>query len=110
MTILYMTLFFFIRVQSRRLRDVSSSQEMSSNEYGMWHCDVASDSLEYPPTNQAFTMKTAIIRRELSPRNGQIKSAPQRRLSRASWVMLCYPLIYSVLVFPLAVARLMAFE
>ena len=111
MTVIYMILFYFIRVQSRRLRNASISQEMSTNEDGTWHCDVASDDIEHPPnTNQTFSMKTVIIRREVVPQKSQPQSAPQRRLSRASWVLLCYPLIYSVLVFPLAVARLMAFK
>src|SRR5947207_1327068 len=110
LTVLYTALFCYLRIQSKHLRQASSSQDLSVNEHGTWNSKVECESLSEPPATRFFSVKTGAIRtEEASPRITTFGSTTHRRLSRVSWTLLCYPIIYFVLVLPLAVARIMEF-
>jgi hypothetical protein len=92
------------------MRQVFSSQELSANENGTWHSNVEGENLTDPVTTRVFSNKITTIKTdEFSPQTTTYISTAQRRLSRVSWTLLCYPIIYFVLVLPLAVARIMEF-
>ena len=110
LTVLYTTVFCYVRLQSKKhLNAASSSQEFEGRT---WSHDVENGNpAPNFSTTQTYMMKSTTIGTDnvSAPQIPRIKSTSHHRLSRASRILLCYPLVYFILVFPLAASRLMEF-
>ena len=96
LTILYSSLFHFIRKRSKVFSGSTISERKLTNERRAWFAIGHSP----PPDVRAESRSTV---------HGQYISSPQRRLHNVSFTLLCYPVIYFVLVLPLTISRLMEF-
>jgi hypothetical protein len=102
--VLYSTLFFYIRIQSKKLRDAESSSHQSAGEQGGY--EMAS-GLVYKSVTKHLP---ATPEHHLQVRRVQSRlNASDRRLKKVSLTLLCYPLVYIVFLMPLSIARLRQF-
>jgi len=102
--VLYSTLFCYIRIQSRKLREAESSSHQSGGEqvgYEMESGLVYKSVTKPLPTIPTHHLRT----RRVQSRSNR----PDRRLKKVSLTLLCYPLIYIVFLMPLSIARLRQF-
>ena len=104
LVVLYSTLFCYIRIQSKKLRDAESSSHQSTGEQGGYEMEsgLVYKSVTKPlPATPAHHLQ---VRRVPSRSN-----APDPQLKKVSLTLLCYPLVYIVFLMPLSIARLRQF-
>jgi len=102
--VLYCSLFCYIRIQSKKLRDAESSSHQSAGEQTGYEME---SGLVYKSVTKPLP---ATPGHHLQIRRIQSRSnAPDRRLKKVSLTLLCYPLLYIVFLMPLSIARLRQF-
>jgi len=114
LTIMYIFMFCYIRIQSRKLVKASStsnSVHQPAHELRSWKVDVeAGDPAHRITPSQIFTMNSANVTTEDRPT--QLRSRRPRadkRMNQVSLTLLCYPIMYIVFTMPLEVSRLSEF-
>jgi hypothetical protein len=119
LTAMYCFMFFYIRIQSRKLANASTTGTSTSkyeppHQLQSWNVNVeAGDPAQGAISSQPFTTKSDIVTVEDSPpQASQTKSNRPRgdkRINQVSLRLLCYPIMYLICTIPLEVARLSQF-
>ena len=116
LTVLYVILFVYIHLQSRKFSNSNSSvdNQISAHELPNWQANLDSGDGASPPrlqtimTTQTVTIITeshgASIRRV---RTSEANS--RRRMTQVAVRLLCYPVVYICLTMPVSIARLAQF-
>jgi len=100
--VLYSTLFFYIRIQSKKLRDAESSSHRSAGEQGGYEME---SGLVYKSATKTFARNSCTPPSD-SPRSIEIERS---RPTVEKGLTHCYPLVYIVFLTPLSIARLRQF-
>lgn len=113
LTILYCLVFFYIRIQLKHLRQSSSASQIESADQSQWQSNLESRRSATPiPPREIRTTHTVQVTSEDFRLPKRIISGPdktQRRISRATYTLLGYPIIYICLTMPLCISRLSEF-
>ena len=117
LTILYCGLFFYIRIQSRKLRNFATASGMGAQvkyQIPSWESNVeACHEPRVTSPLRMFSTKTVRVTTEDNPTNSpRPTSEPhraRRQINKASFTMLCYPLIYMLLTIPISLSRVSQF-
>jgi hypothetical protein len=113
LTILYVILFFYIRVQLKNFRKAASSSEIhSAHELATWQANLeAGQAVQTTAPQQIITTKTVTVTTEDRPQRRVLSDAERahRRMSHVALTLLCYPISYICLTMPLSITRLSQF-
>jgi G protein-coupled glucose receptor regulating Gpa2 C-term len=94
--ILNSTLFLYIRIHSGKLRKASSTSEQTLREV--------------PSYENNLKVGKATERRPSQPVQSSASHQAQQRMKNVSLTLLCYPIVYLILLLPLSIARLKEFS
>jgi hypothetical protein len=114
LTILYCILFFYIRIQLKNFRKITSSSErQSSHELQSWQANLEAGPPEQPAApKQIITTQTVTVTTEDRPQRRTMNTEADRahkRMNQVALTLLCYPIMYICLTMPLSITRLSYF-
>ena len=116
LTTLYVILFVYIYMQSRKFTKSSSSVDThpSTHELQRWQANLESDAGVAPPDLQTVltTQSVTVITESHESTFRRIRRAEnnsRRRMTQVAVRLLCYPVVYICLTMPVSIARLALF-
>lgn len=116
LTILYVILFVYIYLQSRKFGRTQSSVDnySSSHEMQRWQSNLEAGTGAPPPTFQNImtTQTVTIITETPAASIRRVRNSEEnarRRVTQVAVRLLCYPIVYICLTVPVSIARLAHF-
>lgn len=110
LTVIYSVLFFYIRVQSTKFRNITSSNERtSSHQLQSWEANVDVGSENHPVSRQMISRTVTVVPEESpAPRRPGVpeEDIAHRRLNQAAFKLLAYPILYLWLTVPIGTVAL----
>ena len=110
LAILYVVLFFYIRLQSTKFAHMTSSNDRaSSHQLQTWHASVDASRRTHPVSKPKITRTVTVIAEDAPAPTRPWRSEEDRahrRLNQASFKLLAYPLLYLCLTVPIGTVAL----
>jgi hypothetical protein len=110
LAILYVVLFFYIRLQSTKFANMTSSNDRaSSHQLQTWHASVDASRGTHPVSQPKITRTVTVIAEDAPAPTRPWRSEEDRahrRLNQAAFKLLAYPLLYLCLTVPIGTVAL----
>jgi hypothetical protein len=110
LAILYVVLFFYIRLQSTEFAHMTSSNDRaSSQQLQTWHVSVDPSRGTHPVSQKKITRTVTVVAEDAPAPTRPWRSEEDRahrRLNQASFTLLAYPLLYLCLTVPIGTVAL----
>jgi len=114
LTFMYCFMFFYVRIQSKKIIHASTSDHDTLHDHQGWTATIETGDPRGTTLTQNFTMKSVVVTTEdgnlpstRTRRPAQLR--PDKRMNRVSLRLLCYPFVYIICTLPLEISRLSQF-